>query len=99
MTANPNQTVRSASHSKANQGFRSKKKHHKTTNTNDESNQAGGVIDHIQDSDDENLKVKKLGKKKSKFDNIFDYFNPPFHAKETNTVSVSIQLLEIICNH
>ncbi|OAV96573.1 hypothetical protein PTTG_26341 [Puccinia triticina 1-1 BBBD Race 1] len=43
-------------------------------------------IDHEQDSNNRNLKVKKLrGKPTSLFDDIFDYFEPPFHANKGDT--------------
>ncbi|OAV93388.1 hypothetical protein PTTG_27329 [Puccinia triticina 1-1 BBBD Race 1] len=62
-----------------------KKKHkHKSSDDSDVSNNSdNGKMDYSQDSDAENSKVWKSTKKKSAlFDNILDYFEPPFHANE-----------------
>ncbi|KAA1079896.1 hypothetical protein PGT21_026868 [Puccinia graminis f. sp. tritici] len=59
-----------------------------TTNTDDDSDEVNGVIDHTQDSDKENSKVQGSSKKKtSPYDNIRNYFEAPFHAKQTDEIN------------
>ncbi|KAA1107878.1 hypothetical protein PGTUg99_028681 [Puccinia graminis f. sp. tritici] len=56
-----------------------------TTNTDDDSDEVDGVIDHTQDSDNENSKVQGSSKKKtSNLDNIREYFEAPYHAEQTD---------------
>ncbi|EHS62477.1 uncharacterized protein PGTG_20600 [Puccinia graminis f. sp. tritici CRL 75-36-700-3] len=45
----------------------------------------GGAIDFTQDSDHNNSKLKKVSKKDSEFDDILEYFEPPYHANEGDT--------------
>ncbi|KAA1099847.1 hypothetical protein PGT21_022818 [Puccinia graminis f. sp. tritici] len=62
-----------------------KKKNVVRTNNEDDSDQVGGAIDITQDSDHNNSKVKKVSKKNSEFDDILEYFEPPFHANKGDT--------------
>jgi uncharacterized protein YrzB (UPF0473 family) len=64
-----------------------KKKNVVRTNNEDDSDQVGGAIDITQDSDHNNSKLKKVSKKDSEFDDILEYFEPPFHSKEGDTVN------------
>ncbi|KAA1071734.1 hypothetical protein PGT21_017908 [Puccinia graminis f. sp. tritici] len=74
-----------ASAAKSKQKKKKKKKNVVRTNNKDDSDQVGGAIDITQDSDHNNSKVKKVSKKNSEFDDILEYFEPPFHANEGDT--------------
>ncbi|PLW29623.1 hypothetical protein PCANC_23423 [Puccinia coronata f. sp. avenae] len=53
--------------------------------TDNNSEAADDIVDFVQDSDDENAKVKKSQTEKiSPLDNVRDYFEPPFHANEAD---------------
>jgi hypothetical protein len=82
---------------------KTKRKKKKSINNNDDSNASrDNVMDYSQDSDAENSKVQKFKKNKlTQFDNILDYFEAPFHAKENDTVCICFSLVEnqYGCNH
>ncbi|OAV85114.1 hypothetical protein PTTG_30780, partial [Puccinia triticina 1-1 BBBD Race 1] len=65
-----------------------RKQSKKTVKSNEESDSdesGDNPIDHVQDSDAKNSKVQKLNIKKStQFDDILDYYEAPFHAKDNN---------------
>ncbi|OAV92655.1 hypothetical protein PTTG_27583 [Puccinia triticina 1-1 BBBD Race 1] len=65
-----------------------RKQSKKTVNSNEEldwEDSGDNPIDHVQDSDAKNLKVQKLNIKKStQFDDILNYYEAPFHAKDNN---------------
>ncbi|PLW26663.1 hypothetical protein PCASD_20172 [Puccinia coronata f. sp. avenae] len=53
--------------------------------TDNNSEAADDIVDFVQDSDNENAKVKKSQTEKiSPLDNVRDYFEPPFHANEAD---------------
>ncbi|PLW05721.1 hypothetical protein PCASD_11454 [Puccinia coronata f. sp. avenae] len=53
--------------------------------TDNDSEAADDIVDFVQDSDNENAKVKKFQTEKiSPLDNVRDYFEPPFHANKAD---------------
>ncbi|KAA1113449.1 hypothetical protein PGT21_031770 [Puccinia graminis f. sp. tritici] len=83
-----------ASAAKSKQKKKKKKKNVVRTNNKDDSDQVGGAIDITQDSDHNNSKVKKVSKKDSEFDNILEYFEPPFHTNKGDTMQVVFSSLQ-----